>query len=70
MFGDDGFEFGELRGLGASTLVSTDSKMFADVQNRGAGDKCSPPSSLRRVQIKKGLTDNDIGISEHFCAGW
>jgi hypothetical protein len=38
MFGNDSFEFGELQGLGASTLVATTNSMFAYKQNRGPGD--------------------------------
>lgn len=38
MFSNDRFEFGELQGLGASTLVSMTSNMFAYKQNRGLGD--------------------------------
>ena len=41
MFGNDSFEFGELQGLGASTLVSTTSNFFAYKQNKGLGDSAA-----------------------------
>lgn len=41
MFGSDGFAFGELQGLGATTLVATTNRMSAYEQNKGHNNVAS-----------------------------
>jgi hypothetical protein len=46
MFGSDGFAFGELQGLGATTLVATTNRMFASEQNKRLGDNVASLEEL------------------------